>query len=145
MLPVENIIKWTSHRILRIRISLGSRFQLQQTILIFWNRFPIKRILPFKNRKSEHHHWILHIWVGLSTKSQLKLKIFIFWTKFAQKGYFQSKADAMNISIEFCIFKLVQVPNFTLNGQFWFFGTNFPTKWNSNQKQKSWMSLLNCA
>ena len=46
------------HRILHIRI--GSKFQLQQTILIFWDKFatppphppPQKKILPFKNRKT---------------------------------------------------------------------------------------------
>ena len=27
------------HRILHIRISLGSEFQLQETILIFWKKF----------------------------------------------------------------------------------------------------------
>ena len=31
------------HRILHIRISLGSKFQLQQTILIFWNKFATKK------------------------------------------------------------------------------------------------------
>ena len=31
------------HRILRIRISLGSKFQLQQTILVFWNKFAQKK------------------------------------------------------------------------------------------------------
>ena len=32
------------HRIIPIQISLGSKFQLQQTILIFWNRFAPKKI-----------------------------------------------------------------------------------------------------
>ena len=31
------------HRILDIRISLGSKFQLQQTILIFWKKFAPKK------------------------------------------------------------------------------------------------------
>ena len=36
------------------QISLGAKFQLQQTILIFWTKFaPQKRILPTKNRKNE--------------------------------------------------------------------------------------------
>ena len=42
------------HRILHIQISVGSTFQ--QTIFIFWNKFPQKRILPFENRKNKHHH-----------------------------------------------------------------------------------------
>ena len=31
------------HRILDIWISLGSKFQFQQTILIFWNKFSPKK------------------------------------------------------------------------------------------------------
>ena len=34
-------------------------------------------------------------------------KIFIFWTKLTQKGYFQSKADAIDTTIESCLFELV--------------------------------------
>ena len=52
-------------RILNIQISVCSKFQLQQIILIFWNKFPKKRILPVKN---EHHHWILHTQISLRTK-----------------------------------------------------------------------------
>ena len=44
------------HQILHIRISLGSKFQLQQTILIFWNKFaPKKQSFWSKNRKNERH------------------------------------------------------------------------------------------
>ena len=32
---------------------------------------------------------------------------FEFLDKFAQKGYFWSKTEKVNITIEFCIFKLV--------------------------------------
>ena len=71
------------HRILHIRISLSSKFQLQQTILTFWNEFRINRIPLVKNRKNEHHHWY--------TEFQLKKTIFIILHKFSQKGYFQSK------------------------------------------------------
>ena len=45
----------------------------------------------------------------------------IFWTKFAQKGCFRSKNRKSEEAIEFCIFDLVWVPNFSLNWQFWFF------------------------
>ena len=50
----------------------------------------------------------------------------IFPTKFIQKVYFQSKTD--KIEIEICMFKLVQLPNFSLNWQFWFLGPNLPKK-----------------
>ena len=36
--------------------------------------------------------------------------------------------DKMDTTIEFCIFELVFVPNFTLNKQFWIFGPNLPKK-----------------
>ena len=50
----------------------------------------------------------------------------------------------MNITIEFCIFKLVLVPNFSLNWQFWFFFyTKFVPKSISSPKQKKWTSPLN--
>ena len=39
------------HRILHIRISLGSKLQLQQTVFNFGTNFPQKRILPMKNKK----------------------------------------------------------------------------------------------
>ena len=38
----------------------------------------------------------------------------IFWTKFTQKGYSSFKSEKVNITIEFCIFKLVSVANFKL-------------------------------
>ena len=52
----------------------------------------------------------------------------IFFTKFAQKGCFQSKTETINGAIEFCIFELVSVPNFSLNWQFWFFWPNLPKR-----------------
>ena len=47
------------------------------------------------------------IGIILATKFQLKLTIFISWTKFTQKGYLQSKAEKVNITIELCILELV--------------------------------------
>ena len=99
-----------------------------------------------KHKKNEHHYWILHIRISVSTNFQLNLTIAIFWTKFAEKGsYFQSKADKTDSTIEFCIFKLVFVSNFTLNKQFWIFGPNLPKKDIYGQKQKKWTSSLNSA
>ena len=73
------------------------------------------------------------------------MTISIFWTNFAQKGYFHTKTKKLNISIEFCMFELVQVPNFSLKWQFWFFGTNLPKKGVSTQNQKKWTASLNSA
>ena len=57
---------------------------------------------------------------------QPKLTISLFWTKFAQL-----KTEKMNIAIEFCIFELPWVSNFTFN-----FGTNLSKKGISGLKQK---------
>ena len=44
----------------------------------------------------------------------------------------------MNITIEFCIFELVLVPNVSLNWQFRFFWLDLPKKGFSDLKQKKW-------
>ena len=72
----------------------------------FMDKICPKKIFPVKNRKSEHNPWILHIRISIGTTFQFKLTILIFWTKFAQKGYFWSKTNKVNIIIEFCIFEL---------------------------------------
>ena len=64
----------------------------------------------------------------VDTKFHLQLIIMIFWTKFAEKGCFRSKTEKVNTTIEFCMLKLVYVPNFTLNWQFWFFGPSLQKK-----------------
>ena len=81
----------------------------------FMDQICPKYVFSIKDRKSEHHHWILHTRFSLGTRFQLQLIILTFWTKFAQKEYFQSKPEKGNISIEFCMFELVQVSNFSLN------------------------------
>ena len=52
----------------------------------------------------------------------------IFWVKFAQKRYFRTKTEKVNIVIKFCIFELVSEPNFCLSWQFLIFWTNFAQK-----------------
>ena len=64
------------------------------------------------------------------------LTILSFWTKFAQEKYLWSKTEKVHIIIEFRIFKLVLVPNFSLNWQFWFFWPDLPKKGFSGVKQK---------
>ena len=70
------------------------------------------------------------------------MTILIFWTKFAQKWCYGSKAEKMSIIIEFCIFKLAKVPNFSWKQQFWFFGPNLPKKRYSWFKTEKWASPL---
>ena len=104
--------------------------------MIFWTKFAQKKVFLVKDRKIQHHHWILRIWIGLGTKFQIKLTILIFWIKFATKRYFRSQAEKVNITIEFCIFELVYVPNFSLNWQFWVFVPNLPKEGVSSRKRK---------
>ena len=70
-----------------------------------------------KTQKNEHHYWILHARISLSTNFQHKLTTAIFWTKFTESdSYFESKTDKIDTTtIEFCIFELAFVSNFTLN------------------------------
>ena len=83
---------------MHIRIILGIKFHLKQTILISCTKFAQKGcFLP--KQKSEYRHWILYIRISLITEFQLKLLILIFWTKFVLKGYFQSKTRKVNIAI----------------------------------------------
>ena len=76
------------HRILHIRISLGSKFQFQQTISIILGETDnfdfLDQVCPKKVFPDE-------------------------------KEYFWSKIEKVNITIEFCIFELVWVPNFRLD------------------------------
>ena len=42
------------HWILHVQINLGSKFQLQQVILIFWRKFPKKDSSGQKQKKLTH-------------------------------------------------------------------------------------------
>ena len=53
--------------------------------------------------------------------------------------WYRSKTTKVKTSIEFCIFKLVLVPNFSLNWQFWLLGQNLPKKGISGLKQIKWI------
>ena len=88
--PIKNRKSEYHHWILNVWISVGTKFQLQLIILIFWTKFAQKgyfhsetekvryqisastdnfdfldqicpkRVFPLKNKKIEQHHWILH-------------------------------------------------------------------------------------
>ena len=76
-----------------------------------------------------------------SSSSLYQISLWIisnFWNKVAQERYLWSKTEKVNIIIEFRIFKLVLVPNFSLNWQFWFFWPDLPKKGFSGLKQKKW-------
>ena len=59
-----------------------------------------------------------------------------FWTKFAEKVCVWSKTEKSNIAIEFNLFQLSELPNFSLNRQFRYFKSNLPKKNISSLKQK---------
>ena len=65
-----------------------------------------KRVFRIKILKSEHRHWILRIRISPDTKFQNKLTILIILTRFTQRGNLRSKSKKVNITTEFCIFKL---------------------------------------
>ena len=88
-------------------------FSLNQQFSFLGPKLPKTSISPLKH-KSEYHYWIVHIQIGLNTKFQFYIAILTFWNKFTQKGYFKSKTEKVNITIEFCIFKLVQIWSFSL-------------------------------
>ena len=60
----------------------------------------------------------------------------MFWNKFTQKWYFQSKTKKVNITIEFCIFELVQVSIFNLNNIFVILGPYMSKASISGNKKK---------
>ena len=72
-------------KILYIRISLITKFQLKQEVLIFCNKFTQKGYFRFQTEKNNYHQWIQYIWISLVTNFHLKHTIFHFWTKFAKK------------------------------------------------------------
>ena len=94
------------------------------------------------HKKNGNQHSTLHIRISLGTNIQLKMTILIFWTKFAQKGYIQLKTEKANLTIKFCRFESLYVPNFSLNWQFWFFGPNLPKNFISGQKKRK-VSIIN--
>ena len=75
------------YRILHIWISLPSKFQLQQRILIFFNKFFLNKDAS-KISENKHHHWI-------------KLKILIFLDKICISHLREIKWTSP------CIFELV--------------------------------------
>ena len=58
---------------------------------------------------------ILH---SLGTKFPLKLTLLNFGPNLPQRKYSQPKTEKVNSTIEFCIFQLFLVLNFTLNKKF---------------------------
>ena len=136
LFPIE---KWKSEHhywILRIWISQGTKFHLKLTIFIFWTKFTQRNLVKIGKKWTSYEFYIFQISRYQTSASRIK---------FAPKGYFQSKTEKVNSTTKFCIFKLVLLPNFSLNWQFWFSGPNLPKKGISSLHQKKWTPPINSA
>ena len=122
------------HQVLRIRNSLGTKFQLKPTFLISCNKFAQNG--NFRSKKTEKVNVIIEFCLfeilAHVINYRLHKKNSIFCTKFSQKVYLENT----NIAIEFYIIQLVLVPKLSLNWRCWFFGPNLPKYGISDPKQK---------
>ena len=115
------------HWILHIHISVGTKFYLKLTILIFLSGFAQKGFFCSKAKKvnTTIFYIILHIKIVLCEISAQTDK-FNFLDQIFPKRYFRWRTEKVNIIIELCIFKLVFVTNFCLNWKFLFFWPDLP-------------------
>ena len=65
-------------------------------------------------------------------------RIFEFCDQICSKNLFWSKTKRINITVEFCIVKLVWVPKYTLNKQFWISEPDLCKQGISILKRKKW-------
>ena len=98
-----------------------------------------------KKRKS-HHNWKKVIDMNFAYLKFLGAKLQLQEQNLPHKGIpSQEPKKWRKHNTEFCIFKLVLVQNFSLNGQFWFSWPNLPKKSISSLNQKKWTQPLNSA
>ena len=111
------------HWIQHIQFSLCTKFQLNQTVWIYWTKFT-----------PEDYFWSKKKWTSeMCTK--VHLNNFEFLSQIhPKKGSFRSKTEKVNIITEFSTFELALVPNFKVNKQFWSFRLNLFKK-GKNRKQ----------
>ena len=82
----------------------------------------------------------MHFWISLCIEFHFEQTIFNFWTKFVQERYLCSKTEKVNIIIEFRIFKLALLPNFSLTDRFDFFDQIYPKRvffWSKTEKMNT--------
>ena len=71
----------------QIRISLGAKFQLKLTPLIFfWPNLLKKNICSLKQKRSENQHWILPIRIRLSTNFSWNWVLIFFFDQICSNG-----------------------------------------------------------
>ena len=104
----------------------------------FWDQICPKWVFLVKNRESEHRHWVLHISTRLGTIFYFK-QFWILGTNLPKMGISGQKQEKVNTTIEFCMFKLVLVPNFILKQTTDFLKQICPERiylvWNGKKKE----------
>ena len=118
------------HFIPHIQVSLGTKFQLKLTILIFWPDLPKKGFSGLKQKKWTPHifYIILHIQISLVRNFSSNWQ-FYFLDQICTKRCFRSKTEKVNIIIEFRILKSVSWYQIcALTDNFDFFGQICPKK-----------------
>ena len=121
------------HWILHIPTSLDTRFQLRQTILIFWSKFAQKRCMPVQIffPYFDPYSWIPHIQINLGTKYQVKSIILNFWTSSTQKECFRSKEEK-NEDCHRILHIRISLGFKSEFQQFWFFWSKSPSQKKKN-------------
>ena len=139
---VQNRISEYPHRILHIQNSVGIKFQLKLTILNFWSKLTQKGYFQFKKEKQVQHYWILHIRITLGAKFYSRQTILNVGPNLPKKTIFcqKRKKQASLFSSKTATKRVLSIPNFDRDEQFWFFGPNLPKKGISVLKQKKWPS-----
>ena len=124
-------------------VSVGTKFYLKLTILIFWTKFIKKDYFQLKTGKSKQLLNSAHLHC-LGTKLQLKLTISIFSDQICPNSILPVKSSKkVNSTVEFCRIKLFQMPNFLVNWQSGFFVPNLPNIGISSLNQKKLTLPLN--
>ena len=95
------------HGVLHIRMSVGTKFHWQQTVLKY--SFCPKTLYLFlvKNRKTEQLHLILHKGICLSTKLSYLPKVDIFdeWASLLNSAYSNKSTSTDIICLQFNVFQ----------------------------------------
>ena len=116
------------HCIPLIQISLGTKFQLKLTILIFLTTFTQKRFFWSKTEKVNTTYFLHNSAYSNQSSAEFQPKLTVFiWIEFAQKDISSQNIEKVNIITEFWILKLVSWYHvFALTDNFDFFDQVFP-------------------
>ena len=112
-MKIEKVTTATEFCILQLVLQIPT--QTDNSVFFFWTKLTQKGYFRFKTEKVNTTEFWIFKFAKIYTKFQFEPTVLIFWTKFAQKGYFQSKLEKLNTTIEFCKFKSVYIPNFSLS------------------------------